>query len=137
MSNTGPNVRSKRVPPTHATPRIVSRLYREAAQPLRARMLRCLLEPMTSLSLVGVAAGAFSMFLTHRPRPDDACDLEAASRFTPEQIAELTAFVEQIDPRAVSEVATLVADHAVGLASFTATTAVLLRDEAQRRKNLM
>ncbi len=110
-----------------ATPRLVSRLYRQAKQPLRTQMLDCLLRPLNALSLMGVSAGAFAHFLDHKPAVDSALDLDASSRFSPSQIAELTDFVEQVNPDAVQQMATMLADHALEIAAFSATAAVFMR----------
>jgi hypothetical protein len=88
----------------HPEPGIVSTLYREAAQPLRARMLRGLLSPLTALSVVGVAAGAFAGFLTRPPQAGNPQLDDMLSSYTPQQIADLAAFVEDVDPAAVANV---------------------------------
>ncbi len=93
-------------------------------------MLGFLLEPLNALSRVGVAAGAFAMFLDHNPKADSIRDLEALAHFSSEQITELALFVNEVNPEAVRQAAGFLAGHAVGLASFTATTAVLLRRDA-------
>jgi hypothetical protein len=95
----------------HPVPGIVSTLYREAPQPLRARMLRGLLSPLTALSVVGVAAGAFASFLTRPPQADDPLLDDVLSSYTPQQIAELTAFVEDVDPAVVAQVTSLAREH--------------------------
>lgn len=95
-------------------PRIVSNLYRDAAQPLRARMLRGLLSPLNALSLVGVAAGAFSNFLTRTPQSGDPLNDDVLSSYTPQQIAELTAFVEDVDPSVVASVTLLASERRAG-----------------------
>ncbi len=111
----------------HATPRLVSRLYRQAKQPLRTQMLDCLLRPLNALSLMGVSAGAFAYFLDHKPAVDSELDLDESSRFSPHQIAELTDFVEQVNPEAVQQMTTMLAEHALEIAAFSATAAVLMR----------
>jgi hypothetical protein len=95
----------------HPVPGLVSALYREATQPLRARMLRDLLSPLTALSVVGVAAGAFASFLTRPPQAGDPLLDDMLSSYTPQQIAELTAFVEDVDPVAVANVTSLAQQH--------------------------
>jgi hypothetical protein len=95
----------------HAVPGIVSTLYREATQPLRARMLRGLLSPLTALSVVGVAAGAFAGFLTRPPQAGDPLLDDLLSSYTPQQIADLTAFVEDVDPAAVANVTSFAQQH--------------------------
>ncbi len=113
-----------------ATPRLVSRLYRQAPQPLRTQMLQYLLSPLNTLSLMGVSAGAFAYFLDHKPKTDSEQDLDHASHFLPSQIAELTDFVEQVNPNTVAHMATMLASHAAALASIGATTAMLMRRSA-------
>ena len=43
--------------------RLVSRLYRSADQSLRARLLTCLVKPLSTLGLVAVASGVFTGLL--------------------------------------------------------------------------
>lgn len=107
-------------------PRLVSRLYAAANWPLRAKLLACLLRPLGSLGLVAIASGAFAGFLQRGRAADAAVIVEKATRFSSEQIAELTRFVEQVSPDAVQQFASLVADNPMGMTAFSASVAALL-----------
>jgi hypothetical protein len=89
-------------------PRHVGELFAAAANGQRATMLACLLRPLNALSLMGVAAGAFAEFLTRKPRADDPRDLDAVSRYSPEQISQLSDFVDQVDRDALVRAAKVV-----------------------------
>jgi hypothetical protein len=117
------SVRATGLPPTQAKARHpqpapdnlalhMGELFAAAAHTQRAHMLACLLRPLNALSLVGVAAGAFAEFLTHKPRADDPRDLDAVSRFSPEQISALSDFVGQVDHQALLQAATAAAPRA-------------------------
>lgn len=109
-----------------AAPRLVSRLYKQADDPTRARMLDELLRPLHPLSLLAVASGSFAVFMDHRPRPDDPRDLHAMARISADQIAALTEFVDQVDHRAIEQVAALMTLNAAHLVSFHASVASAL-----------
>ena len=127
-----PSARSLGVPPCvpsrgHARPRVeqlVARLYRTADPPLQARLLACLVRPLSPLALVAVAAGAFAGFLQ---RGDSAGSQRAgigAVRYSQDQVMELARFVEQVQPQALQEFAALVAGAAA--AGFNRAAALLL-----------
>ena len=119
-----PEAARDRCPPTAS--RLISRLWVAANRPLRAKLLACLLRPLSPLGLAAIAAGAFGGFL-HR---SDAGGLKVMSddvaRFSSEQIGELARFVEQVSPEALQSFASLILDNPVGIAAFSASAAVLL-----------
>lgn len=113
---------------------LVSRLYLEAAAPVRARMLAALLRPLSPLALVAVAAGAFGRFLGPRGADGLRVAAEDVVRYSAEQIGELARFVEQVSPEALLQAAGLVTSTPVQAAA--AGVAVLLlqaRREPLRR----
>ncbi len=109
------------------TPRLVSRWYVHAPGALKLQMLARLLRPLNALSLLGVAAGVFARFLHHKPQLGNANDLDAASRMAAQDIEALTAFVEDVDPAVVDDLAHWVVDHASDVAAYRATTNMLQR----------
>ena len=108
-----------------AVPRLVARLYSSADQPLRASLLACLTQPLSSLGLAAVAAGAFARLL-FAGGADGAGSIEEAAQFTSGQILELARFVEQVSPQALQQFAALVARSPVAGAAFGASAVVLL-----------
>lgn len=109
-----------------STPRLVARLYRSSNAPLRAKLLECLLRPLGTLSLAAVSAGAFAAFVGRSPAREVFVTLEEVARFSSAQILELACFVEQVSPQAMQQVADLLSENAVGLATFGASAALLL-----------
>jgi hypothetical protein len=104
----------------------VSRLYAAANRPLRTQLLDCLLRPLGTLGLAGIAAGAFASFL-HRSGTDGArVVIDDVGRYSNDQILELARFVEQVSPQALQQFAGLIADNPVGMAAFSASAAMLL-----------
>lgn len=106
--------------------RLVSRLYNAASAPLRARMLSGLLRPLSPLSLVAVAAGAFASFLGRASVDGVMVAVDDVGRFTGDQVFELARFVEQVSPDALQQAASLVADNPVNAAAFSVAVAMLL-----------
>ncbi len=90
---------------------LVSDVYQEAAPPLRARLLECLIRPLPPLGLVAVAAGAFGGFL-HRERWGQvSVSIEDALRFSAHQVFELAKFVDQFEPEAMRQITTLMTEN--------------------------
>jgi hypothetical protein len=104
----------------------VVRLYSSADQPLRARLLACLTQPLSSLGLAAVAAGAFARLLFAGGADGAGGGIEEAAQFTSGQILELARFVEQVSPQALQQFAALVARSPVAGAAFGASAVVLL-----------
>jgi hypothetical protein len=112
--------------PRFPVERLVSRVYRSASGPLRAKLLMCLLRPLGTLGLVAVASGAFGRFL-HRDRAvPDASAVESAAHYSGDQVLELARFVQEVNPEALEQLAGLLADNAMGLAALSASALVLV-----------
>ena len=111
-----------RVPP------LIAEVYGHATQPLRAKLLECLLRPVGPLALVAIAAGAFGSFLHRGPASRLSITLDDAARISSEQMLELARFVEQCGPEAFQQVASVLADNPGGIAAASASAlAVLIR----------
>ncbi|MEO8835830.1 MAG: hypothetical protein ABI364_03735 [Caldimonas sp.] len=111
--------------------RLIARLWGASSLSLRARLVACLVRPLSPLGLAAVAAGAFTVFLARAPGGLTVAMGDAA-RFSKEQIAELARFVEQVSPEALQQVAGLLADNAFGVGTFAASAALLLLLEVKR-----
>jgi len=107
-------------------PRLISRVYGAANQPLRAKLIACLVRPLGPLGLVAVAAGAFAGLLRRSNSGGITLVIDDVARYSNEQVYELARFVEQVSPEALQQVAALVSDNPVGFAAFSASAAVLL-----------
>ena len=107
-------------------PRLVARLFATAGNPLRVRLLRCLMQPLGTLGAAGVAAGSFAAFLNRRGGLDPNIDPEAVARVSSHQVRELAHFVEQVDPQALQQFASLVSSSPLAMATFSASALVLL-----------
>jgi hypothetical protein len=103
--------------------RLISRAYRTAREPLRARMVERLLRPLGTLSLIAVASGAFGRVL-HGDGGTPAVDEWA--RYSDRQILDLARFVQEVDPATVQQVIGLLAENPVGVAALTASAIALL-----------
>ena len=107
-------------------PRLVARLYATAGNPLRVRLLRCLMRPLGPLGAAGVAAGAFATFLNPRGGTELVIDLDAVAQLSSRQVHELAQFVEQVDPQALQQFASLASSSPLAVATFSASALVLL-----------
>ena len=108
------------------SPRLVARLFAAAGNPLRVHLLRCLMRPLGPLGAAGVAAGAFATFLNPRGGSEPVIELEAVAHLSSRQVHELAHFVEQVDPQALQQFASLAASSPLAAATFSASVLVLL-----------
>jgi hypothetical protein len=106
--------------------RLVARLFAAAGNPLRARLLACLMRPLGPLGLAGVAAGAFAAFVSPRDGSEPRIDLEAVAQLSSRQVHELAHFVEQVNPQALQQFASLVSSSPLAMATFSASALALL-----------
>jgi hypothetical protein len=133
MSNEFDEILEPTIPPDRAagrtgtpTPRLVARLFAAAGNPLRVRLLRCLMHPLGPLGAAGVAAGAFATFLNPRGGTELVIDLDAVAQLSSRQVHELAQFVEQVDPQALQQFASLASSSPLAVATFSASALVLL-----------
>ncbi len=82
--------------------RLISRLYGAASQPLRAKLIACLVRPLGPLGLVAVAAGAFAGLLRRSSSGGVTVVIDDVARYSNEQVYELARFVEQVSPEALA-----------------------------------
>lgn len=90
---------------------LVSDVYQEAAPPLRAKLLECLIRPLPPLGLVAVAAGAFGAFLHREHWGQVSVSIDDALHFSAQQIFELAKFVDQFEPEALHQITTLMTEN--------------------------
>ncbi len=114
-------------------PRLISRLYASASQPLRAKLLAYLVRPLGLLGLAAVAAGAFAVLLRRGSPGNITVAIDDVARYSNQQVLELASFVEQVSPETLQQVATLISDNPVGIAAFSASAAFLLVRVLQRK----
>ncbi len=98
---------------------LVSDVYSESPPSLRARLLECLLQPVRPLALAAVAAGAFGGFLHRQPWSRLSVSADEALRFSAEQVFELSRYVEQYQPEALRQIASLLTEYPGCLASLS------------------
>jgi hypothetical protein len=106
--------------------RLVARLFAAAGNPLRVKLLRCLMRPLGTLGAAGVAAGAFAAFLNRHSSAEPQIDADAVARVSSQQVVELAHFVEQVDPQALQQFASLASGSSLAMATFSAAVLVLL-----------
>lgn len=85
-------------------PWLVSHLYALGDAALRTRLLGRLLQPLGTLGMAAVAAGAFACFVQRRTAQGVRVALEDVQRYSAEQVLELARFVEQVNPECLQRV---------------------------------
>lgn len=106
--------------------RLVCRMYGAAPPALRTKLLACLVRPLGTLGVMGVAAGAFGVLLYRSGSEGASAAMGDMARFSNDQIFELVRFVEQVSPDALQEFARLFTERSMGMAAFSASAALLL-----------
>jgi len=113
--------------------RLVCRMYGAAPPALRARLLACLVRPLGTLGVVGVAAGAFAVLLYRSGSESARAAMGDMARLSNDQMFELARFVEQVSPDALLEFARLFTERSMGMAAFSASAALLLTRALRQR----
>jgi hypothetical protein len=128
-----PTILTDRIAARAGTPaaRLVARLFAAAGNPLRVRLLRCLMHPLGTLGAAAVAAGAFAAFLDPRGGTEPVIDPAAVAQLSSRQVHDLAQFVEQVDPQALQQFASLAASSPLAMATFSAAELVLLNRRLQ------
>ncbi len=85
-----------------------------------------LLRPLGTLSLVGVASGAFATLLHRDGAALPTIPMEMAARYSSEQILELAIFVHEVNPGALEQLTALLTVGATGAVALSASALVLL-----------
>jgi hypothetical protein len=114
-------------------PELVSRVYRQAPVPLRAKLLECLLRPVGPLALLAIAAGAFARFLYRLQRDAVPISLDDAARITSDHVLELARYVEQCSPEALLKFGSLIAGRPLGFATISGSALLMALSIWQRR----
>lgn len=107
-----------------SVPRLIARLYAQAAPAARWQLLAQLLQPLGPLALVGIAAGAFGRLLPASRWQGAQLTPDDARHFTAQQVFELARYVEQKSPELLLQLPDMVNDPRLWLG--TATGALLL-----------
>lgn len=114
--------------------RLACRMYGAAPPALRAKLVACLVRPLGTLGLFGVAAGAFGVLLYRGGSESARAAIGDMARFSNDQMFELVRFVEQVSPDALHEFARLFTERSRGTAAFSASAALLLMRTLRKRE---
>jgi hypothetical protein len=115
----------RRSRPLNRVPELIADVYRAATSPLRAKLLECMLQPLGPLGLVVIAAGAFGELLRRGNYTQLAVSPEDATRISADQMLELARYVEQSNPQTFQRIASLLAEHPVGMAGLGGSVLLL------------
>jgi len=114
-------------------PRLLARLYAQAAPDVRSRLLAVLLRPVGPLALVAIGAGAFARLLPHSRWQGLQIGVEEAQQVDPRQIFELAFYVEQKCPELLAQLPQLVSDPRLWIGSATGALLLLVLRQRQNR----
>lgn len=103
---------------------LLADFYEEAPSAVQAGLVTEMLKPVGPLALVAVAAGAFSRLLPSRPSQPVEVTPEMMGSIGPDQVFELTRYVEQKSPELLAKLPDLVGSPQIWMA--TASGALLL-----------
>jgi len=118
---------------TDTLPTLVSEVYRAAPAPLRAKLLECLLRPVGPLALAVIASGAFGTFLARRTWTPVSLSIEEAARVTGQPVFELAAYLEQSCPEVFSQMAAVLGNSPLALATGGGALLLALQRRIQQR----
>jgi hypothetical protein len=114
--------------------RLVGRLYGASDRAMRAKLLACLLWPLSPLGRAAVAAGVFAKFVAADGVESILAAMDEATRFSNDQVAELARFAQQVSPQVLDRFVQLVTDNRIGTTGFgIAAAALLLKTLSQSR----
>ena len=116
-------------------PRLITRIYAASDPALRARLLQRLLDPLGTLGMVAIAAGAFAGFLQRRDTHGVQVTLEDVNHVSGDQVAELVRFVSQVSPEALQSVAGMLAEAPAGITAFGVSAAAAVRVASSRARS--
>lgn len=95
--------------------------------------MACLVRPLGTLGVCGVAAGAFSVLLYSGGSGSAKAAMSDMARFSNDQNFELVRFVEQVSPDALHEFAMLFTQRSMGMGASSASVALLLMRALRQR----
>jgi hypothetical protein len=108
-------------------------MYGAAPPALRVNLVACLVRPLGTLGVFGVAAGAFGALLYRGGSESARAAIGDMARFSNDQKFELVRFVEQVSPEALQEFASLFTERSVGTAAFSESAVLLLMRALRQR----
>ena len=100
-------------------PVLVAALYDEAPVGLRQRLLNHLLRPVGPLALAAVATGAFASLLPHGRWSGAYAQLDDVLRIRPDQVLDLTRYVQQKSPEMLLRLPEIIASSPVALGTLS------------------
>jgi hypothetical protein len=100
-------------------PVLVAAVYDEASVGLRQRLLNHLLRPVGPLALVAVATGAFASLLPHERWSGAYAQLDDVLRIRPDQVLDLTRYVQQKSPEMLLRLPEIIASSPVALGTLS------------------
>ncbi|HEX6723115.1 MAG TPA: hypothetical protein VF107_16230 [Burkholderiaceae bacterium] len=115
-------------------PALVAALYEEAPVGLRQRLLNHLLRPVGPLALVAVATGAFASLLPHERWSGAYAQLDDVLRIRPDQVLDLTRYVQQKSPEMLMRLPEIIASSPVALGTLSGVLLLTALRALQRER---
>ncbi len=101
--------------PRQDIPALVSDLYAEASEPVRAKLLEHLLQPVGPLAMIAIAAGAFRRFVYRLRRNATPIPVQDTATITSHHVLQLARYIDQSSPSALRHVVSLISNRSSGL----------------------
>ena len=102
----------------------------------RARVLRCLLQPVGPMALAVLGGGAFAKYIAQARLPGMSISLDDAARITSNQVYELVRYIEQSNPLAMQQVLTVLTRDATTMAALGGSVAAIVMRHLASRTGL-
>jgi len=115
-------------------PALVAALYDEAPVGLRQRLLNHLLRPVGPLALAAVATGAFASLLPHERWSGAYAQLDDVLRIRPDQVLDLTRYVQQKSPEMLMRLPEIIASSPVALGTLSGVLLLTALRARQRER---
>ena len=114
-------------------PDIVASAFTRLRLAERARVLRCLLQPIGPMALAVLGGGAFAKYIAQARLPRISISLEDAARVSASQVHELVRYIEQSNPLAIQQVLTVLARDATTMAALGGSVAAIVMQHLASR----
>ena len=99
----------------------------------RARVLRCLLQPVGPMALAVLGGGVFSKYIAQARLPRMSISLDDAARVSASQVHELVRYIEQSNPVAIQQALLVLARDTTTMAALGGSVAAIVMQHLATR----
>ena len=99
----------------------------------RARVLRCLLQPVGPMALAVLGGGVFAKYIAQARLPRMSISLEDAARVSASQVHELVRYIEQSNPAAIQHALLILSRDTTTMAALGGSVAAIVMQHLANR----